>query len=137
MKKQIGSFIVAIMLLTAVSALAQTPNSVKVKVPFPFVTAGKSWPAGDYRVDIATEKSTLTLSSPGIAPAMILTMSDERFGNTQTYLQFQCSGDRWVLQEVTLNGLTQILPSAESAKELANLKPTCQSTSIAAVRASN
>jgi hypothetical protein len=52
-------------------------------------------------------------------------------------LQFQCSGNRWLLQEVTLHGMTQILPLGESEKELGNLKPSCQGAFVAGASASN
>jgi hypothetical protein len=131
MTKQIRSLIGVALLLAAVSAFAQTTHTIRVKVPFPFVTAGKSWPAGDYRVQIRTDNRTLTLSSPGIASATVRTTTDERSGEGRTYLRFQRYGDRWVLQEVTQDGTAQVLNSSELESELAKLKPSCQETLVA------
>jgi hypothetical protein len=116
MTKRIGSLIGVGLLLAAVSASAQSTNAVRVKVPFPFVTAGKIWPAADYSVQIRTENSTLTLSSPGISSALIRTTPEERPGEGRTYLRFQRSGDRWFLQEVTLAGTAHVLPTGELDK---------------------
>jgi len=118
MTKHIGSFIGMAILLAAVSASAQSSNEVRVKVPFSFVTAGKTWPAADYIVQIHTENGTVTLTSPGIATATLLTNSDERPVDGRTYLEFQRSSDRWFLREVTVDGLAHIFPSRELEKAL-------------------
>jgi hypothetical protein len=131
MMKQLRSLIGVALLLTAVSAFAQTTHAIRVKVPFPFVTAGKSWPAGDYRVQIRTENSTVTLNSSGMASATVLTNTDDRSGVRRTYLRFQRYADHWVLQEVTLDGTAQVLTSVELESELAKLKPSCQETLVA------
>ena|SRR5437762_10322992 len=131
MTRQIRSLIGVVLLLVAVSAFAQTAHTIRVKVPFPFVTAGKSWPAGDYRVQIRTDNSTVTLNSPGMASATVLTTTDDRSGERRTYLRFQRYADHWVLQEVTIDGMAQVLTSGELNSELAKLKPSCQETLVA------
>jgi hypothetical protein len=118
MTNQIRSRIALGLLLAAVSASAQTANVIRVKVPFPFVTAGKSWPAADYRVKIRAENGTLTLSAPGMRSATMLAATDRRPGEGRAYLQFQRSGDRWLLQEVTLDGTAHVLPTGKLDKEL-------------------
>ena len=118
MTKQIRNLIGVALLLAAVSASAQTANVIRVKVPFPFVTAGKSWPSADYSVRIRTDNGILILSSSGIGSATMLTNPDERPGERRTYLQFQRSGDRWFLQEVTVEGRAHIVPTGELEKEL-------------------
>ncbi|MGC1451081.1 MAG: hypothetical protein WA830_13720 [Candidatus Sulfotelmatobacter sp.] len=117
MTNQISLFGLAL-LLAAVSATAQAANVVRVKVPFPFVTAGKSWPAAEYTVHIRADNGALTLSSPGIGSATILADIDARPGEGRTCLIFQRSGDRWFLQEVTLDGTAHILPTGDLEKEL-------------------
>jgi hypothetical protein len=82
------------------------------------VTAGKSWPAAEYSVQIRADNRTLTLSSPGIGSATILADIAARPGEGRTYLTFQRSGDRWILQEVTLDGTAHILPTGEVEKAL-------------------
>ena len=131
MTKQIRSLIGVALLLAAVSAFAQTTRTIRVKVPFPFVTAGKIWPAGDYRVQIRTDNRTLTLSSHGIGSAIMPTTTDERAGERRTYLQFQRYGERWVLQEVTQDGTAQVLNTGELESELTKNKPSCQETLVA------
>ena len=131
MTKQIRSLIGVAMLLAAVSAFAQTTRTIRMKVPFPFVTAGKSWPAGDYRMQIRTDNSTVTLNSPGMASATVLTTTDDRSGEERTYLRFQRYADHWVLQEVTLDGTAYVLTSGELKSEQARLKPSCQETLVA------
>ena len=115
------------LLLAAVSASAQATRPILVNVPFPFVTAGKNWPAGDYRVEVRRNFGILTLSSPGITSATMLTIPHQQSGGKDAYLQFQCSGDAWVLQEVVLDGIARILPASASEKEQAQLVPSCQS----------
>jgi hypothetical protein len=116
------------LLLAAVSASAQATRPILVNVPFPFVTAGKNWPAGDYKVEVRRDFGILTLSSPGVTSATMLTIPDQRSGGKHAYLQFQCSGDEWVLQEVVLDGTAQILPASASQKEQAQPLPSCQKT---------
>ncbi len=131
MTKQIRNLIGAALLLAAVSASAQSAQTIKVKVPFPFVTAGKSWPAAEYRLEVTTEDGILTLSSPGIGPAMMLTTHNERLGGRNPHLRFECSGDHWVLQEVTLEDTMLALPLGESTEEPTTLNPSCQGTFVA------
>jgi hypothetical protein len=129
MTKQIRNLIGVTLLLAAVSASAQSANVVRVKIPFPFVTAGKNWPAADYRVQIRTDNGALTLSSPGIGSATLLTNLDERPGDRRTYLQFERGGDRWFLQEVTLDGMSHVLPTGELTKEPAKERVTVEAQS--------
>jgi hypothetical protein len=118
MTKRIGSLIGVALLLAAVSASAQTAGATRFKVPFPFVTAGKTWPAGEYSVQIRTDNGLVTLSSLGIGSATMLTSPDARSGETRTYLHFERAGDRWYLQEVTVDGTARIVPTGELQKEL-------------------
>jgi hypothetical protein len=117
MTNQIRSLFGLALLLAAVSATAHAANVVQVKVPFRFVTAGKSWPAAEYSVQIRADNGALTLSSPGIGSAAILADIEARPGEGRTYLIFQRSGDRWFLQEVTLDGRAHILPAGDLEKE--------------------
>jgi hypothetical protein len=71
--KLIQYFIPMTLLLASVSASAQATRPILVSVPFPFVTAGKNWPAGDYKVEVRRDFGILTLGSPGVASATMLT----------------------------------------------------------------
>jgi hypothetical protein len=126
MTKQIKYLMGMALLLAAVSASPQATRPILVNVPFPFVTAGKNWPAGDYRVEVRRNFGILTLSSPGITSATMLTIPHQQSGGKDAYLQFHCSGDAWVLQEVVLDGIARILPASGSEKEQAQLVPSCQ-----------
>jgi len=116
------------LLLAAVSASAQATRPILVNLPFPFVTTGKNWPAGDYKVEVRRDFGILTLSSPGVTSATMLTIPDQRSGGKPAYLQFQCSGEEWVLQEVVLDGTARILPASESEKKQAQLAASCRKT---------
>jgi hypothetical protein len=118
MTKQLGSLIGVALLLAAVSASAQNTNTIRVKVPFPFVTAGKIWPAADYNVQIGAENGPVSLSTHGATRATILTTLDQRPGEGPAYLEFQRTGDRWFLHEVTLGSTGHIFPASELEKEL-------------------
>lgn len=118
MTKRLGSLIGVAMLLATVSASAQTANIIRVKVPFPFVTAGKLWPAAEYSVQIQEENGTVSLSSHGTTRATILTTIDERPGEGPAFLQFQRSGNRWFLHEVTLDGMGHVFPVSGLEKAL-------------------
>jgi hypothetical protein len=129
MAKQIRRFIGVALLLAAVSASAQTV--LKVKVPFPFVTAGKSWPAADYKLEITTENGMLTLSSFGIGSAMMLTTATQRSGEKQAYLRFQSLSGRWVLQKVTAYDTARVPSRGKLEKELAKHNTSLQETLVA------
>jgi len=92
MTKQIKCLMEMALLPAAVSASAQATRPILVNLPFPFVTAGKKWPAGDYGLEVWRDFGVLTLSTPGVTSTM-LTISDQRSGGMQAYVQFQCSGD--------------------------------------------
>jgi hypothetical protein len=119
------------LLLAAVSASAQVRHTIHVTVPFPFVTAEKSWPAADYQVEVTPENGILTLRSDDITPASMLTTPQERSRDNKTHLVFQCSGDKWVLQEVVVDGVARALPLVRSEKERAKVEPFCQETIVA------
>jgi hypothetical protein len=115
MTKQLGSLIGVALLL---AASAQSANIIRVKVPFPFVTAGKLWPAADDSVQIQAENGTVSLSSHGTTRAIIFTTIDERPGEKPAFLQFQRTGDRRFLHEVTLYGTGHVFPASELEKAL-------------------
>jgi hypothetical protein len=117
------------LLLAAVSASAQI---VKAKVPFPFVSAGKSWPAADYTLEITMDSGMLTLSSPGIGSAMMLTTGTQRSGEKQSYLRFQRLSDRWVLEEVTAFDTARVPSPGKLEKELARHNTPLEETIVAA-----
>jgi len=131
MAKTIRSLMGLSLLLAAVSASAQVRHTIKVTVPFPFATAEKNWPAADYQVEVTPENGILTLSSDDATPATMLTTSEERSGDNKAHLLFRCSGNRWVLHEVVVDGVARTLHQGESDKESAQAAPSCQETVVA------
>ena len=135
MTNRIGSLVGLALLLTAVSASAQTSQTIQVKVPFTFVVAGKTLPAATYRVQIARSSGSelvSLLTSAGVTLTTQQASNDYRPGDAdKTYLQFQRFGESWVLQEVTVNGHAQLLTVGKSERELAKLNPPAQQTLIA------
>jgi|SRR5450432_50585 len=128
MAKTIRSLIGLSLLLAAVSASAQVRHTIQVTVPFPFVTAQRSWAAADYQVEVAPQNGILTLSSADIPSATMLTSPDEGSGGDRPHLVFHCVGAQWVLQQVVIDGLARALPLSAFSKEQAKVGPTCQGT---------
>ena len=132
MAKSIRNLIGMSLLLAAVSASAQVRHTIRITVPFPFVTAEKSWPAADYQVEVTPENGIVTLRSDDATPATMLTTPDDRSGNGKAQLRFQCSSDQWVLKEVVLDGTGRILPMGRLEKEQAGVPPTCEERVVSA-----
>jgi len=132
MIKQIKSIVGLAILLAAVSAYAQIEQTVQVKVPFPFVAAGKVFPAADYRIRIVQPTGLVTLTSPGIKSATMLTNKNERQegGDDKTYLQFQRYGESWVLSQVNYDGTAQLLHVGKEERELPMSQPAVPTTLI-------
>src|SRR5271163_96104 len=120
MQKQIRSIVGLALLLAAVSAYAQIEHTIQVKIEFPFVAAGKMFPAADYRIQIIQPTGLVTLTSPGIQSATMLTNKNERQegGDDKTYLQFQRYGESWVLSQVNYDGTAQVLHLGKAQREL-------------------
>jgi len=101
---------------------------IQVTVPFPFETAQKSWPAAAYQVEVTPENGILTLSSADTSTVTMLTSPDEGSGGDKPHLVFQCSGARWVLEKVVVDGIGRALPVSVFEREQAKVEPTCQET---------
>lgn len=134
MTKQITNLIgIVLLLLAAASASAQSADEIRATVPFPFVTAGKSLPAADYRVHVNRENGTLTLSSPGIPSVTMLTSSDQRAEDGPSCLRFRRLGDHWILKEVSFYGTTQVLPPDKLEKDPSNIEPSSQEPVVVSI----
>jgi len=117
------TFFVALLLLAAAVASAQTASWMRVTVPFSFVAASNNCPAGDYTVNIDRETGQVTLSSPA-KHAVLLTSTDPRPADRdRAYLRFRHFGQRWVLQEVVARGTAQQLNPSKLETEYAKAKP--------------
>jgi hypothetical protein len=128
MTKDIRGFVGLVLLLAAVSAHSQITQTIVVKVPFPFVAAGKTLPAADYRVQIVQPVGLVTLSSPGVRSVTMLTNKDQVPGARadQSYLQFRRYGETWVLEWVTYDGTAQLLNMGKVETQLARSKPSAE-----------
>jgi hypothetical protein len=118
MTRQIRNFMGLAVLLTAISANAQTANEARVTVPFAFMAAGKISPPGHYRVNIDRERNLVTLKTEGSTGVMLLTYGAWQGQNTRSYMRFHRYGERWFLDQVTIAGLQQEVPIAKRSKEV-------------------
>jgi hypothetical protein len=132
MKKHIASLFGFTLLLAAASAHAQITQTVRVKVPFPFIAAGQNMPAADYSVQITKDTGLIILRSPDRS-ATALSIRNVHPGKEsfESYLKFERYGDSWVLEEVNHDGADQVLPKTRIEQQLARLKPTGQQTLMA------
>ena len=119
MTKQIRSSVLLALLLMAASAFGQSTRAIRANVPFSFEAAGRTWPAGDYKVQFNVATGAMTLTSDGIRPAILFPVSeDETAQGTRTYLRFQRSGDTWILTETSFGDTLQALKLNKVEREL-------------------
>jgi hypothetical protein len=133
MKKHIAGLFGFALLLAAASAHAQITETIQVKVPFPFVAAGKAFPAADYKIRITQPTGLVTLSAANVGPAIGMSSKNEVPGmeGGKSCLKFERYGDRWVLEEVTSDGTEQVLHMSKVEWELAQVKPSGHQTLMA------
>jgi hypothetical protein len=122
-----------VLLAAAVSAHAQITETIQVKVPFPFVAAGKAWPAAEYKIKITQPTGLLTLSAANVGPAIVMSNTNEHPGmeGGKTYLKFERYGDSWVLEEVAYDGTEQVLHRSKIEQRLAQLQTSGEQTLMA------
>jgi hypothetical protein len=136
MKKHITGLFGLALLLAAASAQAQIAQTIQVAIPFPFVTAGQTMPAADYSLQITRDSGLVILSSITGKSAAQITTKDYRPKEVEkSYLRFQRYGNTWVLKEVTLGGMAQVLPMGKVERQLAQVNPSRQQTLMALVNA--
>jgi len=117
MKRQITNLAGVAMLLTAIAASGQLSHELRVNVPFSFMVGKTTSPAGDYRVEVDRSRGLVTLRSYKSTPTFLLTTESWRSGETRSYLRFRRYGERWFLQEVTIDGMAQIVPMGKRQKQ--------------------
>jgi hypothetical protein len=119
MAKQIRNFVGLALLLAASSGFAQVQHAIRFRVPFSFMAAGRSWAAGDYRMQFNTDTGFVTLSSFGINSATVMTSpGDPSREIGYSHLRFQSDGEHWILREVLVDGKARILRLKKSEREL-------------------
>jgi hypothetical protein len=118
MTRQFRNFAGLAMLLTAIAANAQISHQARVTVPFSFMAAGRSLPAGDYRVDMDMTRALVTLSAYNSESIMFLTVRASQMENARSYLRFHRYGERWCLEQVAINGLAEEVPVGKRDKQV-------------------
>ena len=118
MTRQIRNFAGLVVLLTAIAARGQISHQARVTVPFSFMVAGRSLPAGDYRVDMDMSRTLVTLSADNSKSTMFLTVRASQMENARSYLRFHRYGERWCLEQVAINGVVEEVPMAKRDKQV-------------------
>jgi hypothetical protein len=116
MKRHIRNLVGVAMLLTAIAASGQLSHQLRVNVPFSFMVGRVTSQAGDYTVEVDRSRGLVTLRSYKSTPTFLLTTESWRSGETRSYLRFRRYGERWFLQEVTIDGMAQIVPMGKREK---------------------
>lgn len=107
------------LLLVALSAFGQEMRTIRANVPFSFHAAGRTWPAGDYRVRFDSRLNAIVLSSFGVNTVTAFTTKAADPGLvTRTYLRFHRYGETWLLQEVSFDGTVQALKLSKSERKI-------------------
>ena len=117
MQRHIRNLAGIAMLLTAIAASGQISHQVRVNVPFSFMVGRVTSPAGDYIVEVDRGRGLVTLKPYRSTPTFLLTTQSWHSGESRSYLRFRRYGGRWFLQEVTVNGMAQIVPVGKSEKQ--------------------
>jgi hypothetical protein len=117
------TFHVALLLLGAAAASAQTASWMRVTVPFSFVAANTNCPAGDYTVNIDHSTGLVRLDSQAKSAALITSTDPRPADRDRAYLRFRHYGEHWVLQEIVARGTAQQLNPSKLEEEYAKAKP--------------
>lgn len=110
----------------AITAKAQTPDQLVVKIPYEFVAAGQTLPAGTYRVSRVSDKNNrvLLLSSFESQAAVLVLASEiaDKTGAGQTSVNFQQVGDQHLLSKIETSDYVFTIPVPKSAVLEAEMK---------------
>ena len=117
MKRHIRNLAGIAMLLTAIAASGQLSHELRVNVPFSFMVGRVTSPAGDYIVEVDRSRGLVTLRPYQSRPTFLLTTQSWRPEETRSYLRFRRYGERWFLQEVTVDGMAQIVRMGKREKQ--------------------
>src|SRR5215467_3860968 len=88
MKTILKHFGVLAVLLSAMAAHAQYQDQAKVNVPFAFNAAGRTLPAGEYRVKFDERAKLVTLTGEEGTVALLSSYADAQ-SDPRTFLQFK------------------------------------------------
>lgn len=140
-KRLLSTLTIAIFVTTMAVASAQAQNAanVTVTVPFDFVVAGKTLPAGDYLLRMEGSRSTMKIQKRDSSTAAFVMVSplDRRDIQNQSKLVFNRYGSQHFLAQVWIAGRSkgeELRKSTEERairSELAALKRRPETVTIA------
>ena len=123
MKKYMLTIALAMPLLMTAAASAQTIH-MRVTVPFKFIAAGTTLPAGDYEIQsFGTEEKLLSVHNRNTSAGILIFSSpcESLKASSNTELVFHRYGDRYFLSELWVVGQMSghQIPPASREKEMA------------------
>lgn len=134
MKKHCVRILIAFFGLAALGTAAhgQVTDQVLVKIPYEFVVAGKTLPAGNYKIARADDRNVRILSISSfenrVTAFVIANDVADRTSGEQAILRFETVGDQHYLSEIeTADHVFTISVSSPAGVELAMKRPSGQS----------
>jgi hypothetical protein len=110
----------------AITAKAQVPDQLIVKIPYEFVAAGQTLPAGTYRISRATDNNDRVLAITSFeSRSAVLVLTGEIADKTrhgQTGVDFQQVGDQHLLSKIETADHVFTIPVPKSAVLEAQMK---------------
>jgi hypothetical protein len=119
MRKQCLRILIALIGVAGLgmAARGQVPDQIEFKIPYQFVVAGKTLPAGTYRVNRLsdTNRETLVLSSfESRARVMVLSTSVERTQADKPEVGFEQVGGQHFLSKIETTDHVFTIPVSDS-----------------------
>ena len=116
-----------------ISANAQAVDQVVVKIPFSFVAAGRTFPAGEYRISRLRDQdpTVLVLASQEKADAVVLLTVTRQPSHGKAQLYFTTAGDQHLLSRIETadNDYNLSVPNGEALLAAAPAKGGAGSSS--------
>lgn len=106
-------FAALVALLAGVSAFAQSPNGLRVNVPFAFLVDGQKLPADTYKIEQSTISGLVTLYGlTSHRTATVLTSPDApRLDESESRLTFERkNGESYLVRVLDVAGDARIVP---------------------------
>lgn len=135
MKKQYATILLALVFALGVAALGQSLNGGSVDVPFEFQAAGKTLPAGTYRIGPISNNGLggLMLSNyENRSSVYLLPNQFQGSQGTKVKVAFEQIGDQHVLSSIETPGGIYSFPLPTSATAFAKAKHVDGTTASAA-----
>jgi hypothetical protein len=105
MRKQCARILIALIVVAGlgVTARAQAPDQILVNIPYEFVVAGKTLPAGTYRVNPVSNndhEASVLSSFESRATVMVLSSSIESTQVSRPEVSFEQAGSQHFLSKI-------------------------------------